>query len=275
MCSALCKIWKNIFPFHKKEEPSPEKKLGYQQLDDFLSCTLEDLMIPRSDIVAISSQVSFSEVVQTFLKKGFQWIPVYKETLDHVIGTISIHTVLALQKSEVQEKRWYKHVSPLFFAPSSMTAKEAIVQFHKTPRVSSIFVVDEYGGVEGMISSEHFFDALSISCVGDAVKDDDGETMIISEDPLLIISGRMDLDMFQEEFGMENFFSPENIERVNTIGGWLCSILGRVPLNGEVITHESGFVFEIRQADPRRIHQITILQKPTKAFVIPSEDIEI
>ncbi len=272
MYSALRSVWKKIFSSQKKRDELLEKSPLCKELEEFLASTLEDIMIPRSDIVAISSQVTFSEVVQIFLRTGFHWIPVYRETLDHVIGTINVHTVMALQKSEVHEKKWHRHISPLFFAPSSMTTQEAIVQFHKTPKVSSIFIVDEYGGVEGMVNSEHLFDALSMLCIGDAGGNDDDDTMIISEDPLLIINGRMDLDMFQQEFEVEHFFSVEDAERVNTIGGWLCSILGRVPLNGEIITHESGFIFEIRQADPRRIHHITILQKPTKTVHPPTEE---
>lgn len=238
--------------------PSPAKILS-SPIDDFLETSVEDIMIPRSDIIAINYQLPFEEVVKKFLRTGLQWLPVFRDTLDTITGIVSIHCIISLKESDNEENRWNRHLNQASFSPNSLTIREALHHFHHHHKNPVIFVVDEYGGIEGMLTKGHILKALSGLCMEEILEE---EEMIISRHPLWVINGRMDLETFKEELGYDSLFTDHDEARVNTIGGWLCSYIGRVPLTGEVISHSSGFIFEIRQATPRKIHQIAIRSFP-------------
>jgi CBS domain containing-hemolysin-like protein len=232
----------------------------------FWAKPIEDIMIPRSDIIAVSTSASFEEVLKKFLKTGLRWMPIYQNTLDTLKGVLSIHSVLSLRESSLRETttgeiHWGRHLNQAFFAPTSMTVLEALRNLQHRHKAALIFVVDEHGGIEGLLSKGHILKALCSSCF-EHVIEEEGE-MIVEREPVWVIDGRMDLEAFEEELKAKHLFEEEGESRVNTVGGWLCSYVGRVPLKGEIIQHPSGFVFEIRQATPRKIHQIAILEVPT------------
>ena len=261
--------FKNIF-FKK---PIPSQNNGTEsgelsaRIEVFLNEPLSEVMVHRSDIVAVSYQFSFQEVVKAFLKTGFRWLPVYRDTLDHITGAISIHGVFALRESSAEEDKWYRYLNHASFVPSSMTVKEAMSELYDTHGVA-LFIVDEYGGVEGMVTKGHILKEFRSAVLGQAPEEED---MIISKDPW-VIRGRMGLEEFNEEF--QPIFTASDEDRVNTIGGWLCAFLGRVPLKGEIIDHPLGFSFEIKQADPRKIYEITILTQPLTVIPSVSEEQE-
>lgn len=250
----LKKIINRLFNRHNIAETSATQ----HPIDAFLAKSIEEIMLPRSDIIAVANNASFDEVVKNFLKTGFRWLPVYRETLDNITGLVSIQCILSLRESENSEDRWNRHMNQAMFAPTSMTVREALQNFQHSNHVSIIFIVDEYGGIEGMVTKGQILRALCAIWTYDCTE----EEMIISRDPIWIINGRMDLETFEEELGALDFFNEEDENRVNTIGGWLCFYLGRVPLKEEIIAHPSGFTFKIRKATPRKIHEITILQMP-------------
>jgi magnesium and cobalt transporter len=229
-------------------------------IEEFLQTPVEEIMIPRSDIIAISSHSSFEEVITTFLKTGLKWLPVFRETLDTITGTVGIHCVLSLRESNTPEPRWNRHMNAPAFCPPCITVYEALHLIERDHKNTVLFVVDEYGGIEGMLTKGHLVKELFHRYTDDFTEED--QEMIISREPNLIINGRMDLEMFEEEFKTETLFNEDEENRLNTVGGWICSYLGRVPLTGEVISHPSGFTFEIREATPRKIHHIAILHMP-------------
>jgi CBS domain containing-hemolysin-like protein len=266
----------DIKKYIKQFSPQKIEHVPPHPIETFLSLNIEEIMLPRSDIIAVSRQNSFQEVIKKFLKTGFHWLPVFRGTLDNIVGIVSIHCILSLKESKATENQWYKHVNNAFFAPSSMTIKEALHQFQRNQKEIVIFVVDEYGGIEGMLTKGHILRELVALFIKDFAEE---EEMIISKAPFLIISGRMGLDDFAQEFSASGLFSEDDENRVNTIGGWICAYIERVPLKGEIIMHPSGFTFEILQANPRTIHQIAILQTPSAPFsqskdlIVSSEDI--
>lgn len=229
-------------------------------MDGLLQTTIDEIMIPRSDIVAVSSHTPFEEVAKKFLRTGFRWLPVFRETLDTIIGMVGIHCLLSLRESGATENRWYRHLNAPTFCPSSMTILDALCCMQQDHKTSILFVVDEYGGIEGMLTRGHITKEIFHLYGGNGAEE---EKMIISRDPVWVIHGRMDLETFEEEFKIYTLFDQEVENRVNTIGGWICAYLGRVPLTGEVIAHPSGFTFEIRHSTPRKIHHIAIVQTPS------------
>ncbi|ETZ06806.1 magnesium and cobalt efflux protein CorC [Holospora obtusa F1] len=228
-------------------------------MERFFSLPVEDIMIPRSDIQAVSYRLPFSEITSTFLKTGFRWLPVYRETLDNISGVISIHSVLALKEACSQDVRWYRHLNHASFAPASMTIHEMMEVLYKHHGVA-LFIVDEHGGIQGMVTKGHIlkeFSSMHLSLSSEE------EVSVISRNPW-VLRGRMSLEDFEEELQIFTLFSTEEKDRISTLGGWLCYILGRVPLKGEVIQHASGFSFEIQRADPRKIYEVCILNYPNQ-----------
>jgi magnesium and cobalt transporter len=244
------RAFQKLFP--KKIQENKQKL--EDNMERFFSMPIEEIMIPRSDIQAVSYRLPFEDITRTFLKTGFRWIPVYRETLDHITGVISVHSVLALRESCVSDLKWYRHLNHASFAPASMTIQGVMRALYESHGIA-LFIVDEYGGVQGMVTKGHILKEFSSMHLSLSAEE---EGSVISRDPW-IIRGRISLEDFEEELKIVNFFSEEERDRVSTLGGWLCYMLGRVPLKGEVIHHESGFSFEIQRADPRKIYEVRVL----------------
>jgi magnesium and cobalt transporter len=248
---SIRKFFANSLPPKYEEKENP--------LWGTMALPVEEIMIPRSDIKGLPEKSSFSEVINTFLKTGFYALPVYRQTLDHIIGVVTIHCILALKESLKNEKNWANHLSAPSFSPSSLKIGEALQRLQNS-RDHFIFIVDEYGGIEGMVSKGCIIKEIVQKYFSTPPED---QAVILSKEPELVVSGRIDLENFESEFG-DLELSEEERNKVNTLGGWICSFLGRVPLNKEVITHPSGFVFEIQKADSRCIHYIAIKTFPPK-----------
>ena len=251
---------KTIFNQVRSKEIEPPSKPDHR-LDDFLDQTLDNVMIQRSDIVAIPNHMPCDEVVRKFLKTGFLWFPVFRDTLDTIVGLVSVHCILSLRESsDASEHQWCRHLNAPTFCPTAMTVREALRTLQDHHKIPMLFVVDEYGGVEGIVTKDHLLRDLFESYSNDF---SDEEDMILGKNPVWIINGRMNLEDFAEEFKAAALLIQEDEGRIHTLGGWICAYVGRVPLTGEIITHPSGWTFEIRQANPRQVHQIALLQTPS------------
>ncbi len=245
---------------HVRTKPTEGEVQHNQALDDFLDQTLDAVMIQRSDIVAIPTHMPCDEVVRKFLKTGFLWFPVFRDTLDTIVGLVSVHCILSLRESsDTSEHQWCRHLNAPTFCPSAMTVREALRTLQDHHKIPMLFVVDEYGGVQGIVTKDHLLRDLFDSYIDDF---SDEEEMILGKDPVWVINGRINLEDFVEEFNASALLIPEDEGRIHTLGGWICAYVGRVPLTGEIITHPGGWTFEIRQANPRQVHQIALLQTP-------------
>lgn len=240
------KMWEKREP--EVEPPSP--------LEVFLTMPVEEIMTPRGDIEAVSTKASFHELVDRLVQTGFYALPVYQDTLDNVVGVVTTHCVLAIRESQLKAEAWHKHLMHAFFVPPSMKVQEAIQRIYGQ-RTPFIFVVDEYGGIEGMVSRGTMIRRLGSLCSPELRED---EEMILSRSPVLVVNGRIDLEDLEKELG-EKLFSDEDHERVNTLGGWLCLFMGRVPMNGEVVSHPSGVSFRIVQADFRKVLKVEVVRE--------------
>ena len=241
----------------KKETVSASVSLASQ----FLAFPISDLMVPRSDILAVDIQTPFQDLVKIFLRSNFQALPVYRDTLDHMAGVINVRCLLSLLEAENEDK-WNRYLSPVTLVPSAITVKEAFQKIGQGHKDSLLFIVDEHGGVEGMVTKNHLLKEFSLHCLEEEQEDPQDSFALAVGTVAPVISGRMDLEAFEEEFDAKNLFTSDDENKVNTIGGWLCAFLGRMPTKGEIIRHPSGFVFEITKTDPRKIHEITILKTP-------------
>ncbi|MDY0028384.1 MAG: hemolysin family protein [Pseudobdellovibrionaceae bacterium] len=216
--------------------------------------TAEDVMVPRIDIVAIDLSTPADELLGLLAQKQHVRIPVYRETLDDIVGVIHIKDVFEalITKKEIEVKSLVRDapvVSP------AMPVFDLLMMMRQT-RQQMVFVVDEYGGIDGLVT---IGDVVS-SIIGEV--QDEFDKSIIPEiveakDGSFVVDARIEISDFEEKFGQ--ILSAEERDVADTLGGFIFTISGRVPARGEVITHEdTGFVFEIMDADPRRVTRIRV-----------------
>jgi magnesium and cobalt transporter len=216
-----------------------------------------EAMIPRADIVAIDSSVSPEELLSKFAEIQFSRIPVYKEQLDDVLGTIHIKDVLSTlaQGKPLALKKLIRDVP--IISPS-MNVLDLMLQMRHT-RKHMAMVVDEYGGIDGLVTMGDIIEEI-IGHIEDEHGADTQPQIIKSNDNTLIADARYDIDEFEDEFG--KILSEEEREENDTLGGLAFFMAGRVPVRGEVLTHSTGMTFEILDADPRRVNRIRITNLP-------------
>lgn len=219
-----------------------------------------DVMIPRADIIAIDSSVSTQELFSLLAEKQYSRFPVYRESLDDVIGTIHIKDILAcLARSQTVNIESLIRDIPII--SPSMHVLDLLLEMKQTRRHMAL-VVDEYGGIDGLVTIGDIIEAI-VGEIEDEHEINDEPQMAMSADGSILADGRVDIETFEGSFG--KFLSDEDREDIDTLGGLVFSIAGRVPSRGEVLSHESGLVFEILDADPRRVSRLRIRNIPKEA----------
>lgn len=222
--------------------------------------TAYDIMLPRADIVAVDVDTGIEEVLDIMSKDGHSRLPVYRETLDEVVGLVHIKDLLAYRQ---YPERFVLAdvVRPLQVIAPSMRALDLLLEM-RLKRAHMVLVVDEYGGIDGLITIEDLVEEI----VGEIEDEHD----VIST-PLLRLRGdgtgiadaRVAIEDFEAEVG-PLLSEEEREEDIDTLGGLVTYLLDRVPSRGELVTHEhSGIVFEVLQADPRRVKRLRIRNLPT------------
>lgn len=215
--------------------------------------TVEDVMVPRADIIAVEENASQKELMAILSKHQYSRIPVYREQLDDIIGTIHIKDILAQmaagQKIAINDLiRDIPIVSPAMAVPD-------LILFMKEKRKHMVLIVDEYGGIDGLITIGDIIETI----VGEIEDEYDTSThniLIERADGSILAEGRVELEDFEEKFG--ELFSEDEHDEADTLGGLVFFIAGRVPARGEVIAHGNGLEFEILDASPRRINRLVI-----------------
>lgn len=237
---------------HQPMASSERELLG--NLVSFTELTAADVMIPRVDIIAIPIDVSEDELLATFIRSRLQRIPVYRNTLDEVLGVVHVQDVLSWKASgkKLNLKSLMKEV--LFISPA-MRAMDLMIKLReKSSRLA--IVVDEHGGVDGLVTLTTVVEEI----VGDIQDDQDSQAKDLDarEDGTIIADGRHTLEELEETMGLT--LMVEDLEDdVETIGGLVSSIAGHVPIRGELIKHpEAPVQFEVIDADPRRVKRVKI-----------------
>jgi magnesium and cobalt transporter len=220
--------------------------------------TAADVMVPRVDIVALDVETPFPEVVRYLIEQGHSRVPVYRESLDDVIGFIHVKDILP----SVAERREAKLVpllrKVLFVAPSSPIL-DLLVQMRQA-RTHIAMVVDEFGGIDGLATIEDLIEEI----VGEIEDEHDvagGPQLVERPDGTVIADARTPIEVLEERQGIRLRPAGEQ-EEVDTLGGLVSSLAGRVPKRGEVIAHPSGIEFEVLEGDPRRIKRLRVRSLP-------------
>ncbi len=218
-----------------------------------------DVMTPRADIVAVAEDATLAEVMGAFEKGQLSRLPVYRETLDDPIGFVHLKDIaLTYGVGAGAPKKAFRvseHIRKALFVPPSMRIA-ALLQRMQAARVHMALVIDEFGGVDGLVTIEDLVEQI----VGDIEDEHDSEDAAqwTEEAPgVYVINARADIREFEEAEGV-HLLPSDWEEDVDTFGGLVFMLTGRVPNRGEVIAHPSGHEFEITDADARRIKRLRL-----------------
>src|SRR5437773_8737652 len=220
-----------------------------------------DVMVPRVDIVALDLDQPFTEVVKCMVEHGHSRVPVYRETLDDVIGFVHVKDVLgpvADRRPARLERLWRK---VLFVAPS-VPILDLLVQMRQA-RTHIAMVIDEFGGIDGLVTIEDLIEEI-VGEIEDEHDVADEPRLAERADGTLIADARTPIEVLEEHQGVRLRPSGEQ-EEVDTLGGLVSSLAGRVPTRGEINAHPSGIEFEVLDADPRKIKRLRVRRLPDVA----------
>ena len=217
--------------------------------------TASDVMVPRVNIVSVAMSDNFKDIVKQLIKTNHSRVPVRNESLDDIIGILHIKDVLAnlFLKEKPNIKSLLK--KPFFVSPS-ISLLDLLYEM-RVKRRHLALVVDEYGGIDGLVTIEDLVEEL----VGEIEDEHESSSEIRLdkiEDGSIIVEARIVIDLFED---LINSIRKEDLnDEIETLGGFIISIAGRVPVKGEVIRYSpSGLKFEILEADPRKIILVKII----------------
>jgi magnesium and cobalt transporter len=214
--------------------------------------TADDVMVPRADIIAIPVDVTLDQALDLIRREGHSRMPVFREQLDEIVGMVHIKDVFAyvgrpeaFQLEAIVRK-------PLMVAPQ-VPVLDLLLQMRQA-RMHLALVVDEYGGIDGLVTIEDLVETIT----GDiADEHDEVDAPLITERPdgTLDLDARLPVEAFEARFG-KVLTDEERAADIDTVGGLIFTLAGHVPARGEVITHHSGMEFRVLDADPRRIRRL-------------------
>ena len=217
---------------------------------------VDDVAVPKVDIVAVAMDIGKDALVAVFREHGFSRVPVYKGTLDHPQGLILLKD-LALQHGFGSAARFSlkRMLRPVLYAPPSMPVG-VLLQKMQRERVHMALVIDEYGGVDGLVTIEDLIETV-IGEIEDE-HDEAEDTLWKEEKPgVFLAQATAPLAEFEHAIGV-TLRTDEDDQDIDTLGGLVTLRTGRMPARGEIVPHESGVEFEVVDADPRRIKRLRV-----------------
>lgn len=219
---------------------------------------IEEIMVPRADMVAVDLDMAFADILDLFIEAGHSRLPLYKGTLDQVIGMVHVKDALAAQRGHDGDINAIKVVdlkrSVLFVAPS-MRAMDLLAKM-RANRIHMAIVVDEYGGTDGLLTIEDLVEQI----VGEIEDEHDQVDPVMLrqiDDHTYDLDARMPIDDLEEALE-RTLIEEDREEDVDTVGGLVFTLAGSVPQIGDVIDHPAGLTFEVVDADPRRIARLRV-----------------
>ncbi len=234
----------------------------------FRDVRVEDVMVPRADIDALDADEEASDILGTFAGCGHSRMPIYRDTLDQPLGMVHVKDVLSdlhqktngAEKADLSKIEIAKLVRPVIFVPPSMPAIDLLLKMQATRRHMAL-VIDEYGGTDGLVTIEDLIEEI-VGEIEDEHDEEDGEIVLRDEGPdHWRAPARLTIADLEARLSLP-FSENEDFEDIDTLGGLVFAIAGRVPERGEMISYQFAngpeIEFVIRDGDPRRIKTIDI-----------------
>src|SRR4051812_8536005 len=260
---------------------SPEERTMIRNILALRGRRIEDVMVPRGDIIAVQQDISIGELVKVFEKAGHSRLVAYDDTLDDPMGMVHIRDLIAFMTAKAavdpdKPSRRKKqraagldlgaidltiHLSStrimreMLFVPPSMPALDLLEKMQAT-RIHLALVVDEYGGTDGLVSMEDIVEQI-VGDIADEHDEDELPAVVGQLDGSFVADARASLDDVTAAVGVA-FDVGDAAEAVDTLGGYLMTQVGRLPLRGELVPGPAGFEIEVLDPDPRRIKKVRI-----------------
>jgi CBS domain containing-hemolysin-like protein len=264
--AAMRESLEEVIEESERESPalSAQERVMLGNLLRFGELKVSDVMVPRAEIIAVDESIGLAELLKLFREVQHSRVPMFRETLDDPTGLIHVKDVLGLLQPEADGAYCLSPTAqikalrrPILFAPPSMRALDLLLKMQAT-HTHLALVIDEYGGTDGLVSIEDIIEEI----VGDISDEHDEEAEALKPDgDAYIADARMDLDDFKAETGHDFLAQDGNEEAeldIDSLGGLVVSLLGRVPQRGEIITHPDRSEFQVLEADPRRVRKLRI-----------------
>ena len=267
---------------------SPEERTMLNNILRLREMRVDDIMVPRADIEAVEIDTRLGDLLAAFLKSGHSRMPVFRETLDDPVGLVHIKDLMVhvaeaaavapaatgTAKEAAGDELDLRRVDltkPLadsslirniLFVPPSMPVAVLLASMQAS-RMQMALVIDEYGGTDGLVSLEDAVEMI-VGDIEDESDEDTGPMIVPDGNGGFLADARADLDELAAAVG-EDLTAGESDEDIDTVGGLVFGLIGRIPVRGELISTPSGYEFEILDADPRRIKRMRIYKRrPTE-----------
>ncbi len=244
---------------HEGEAPmvgdlSPVERQMLRNLLHFGESTVADIAVPRADMISVPSTISFEALVAAFAEAGHSRLPVYKDSLDHVVGMVHIKDVFTLQVTDAEPPPDLTGLmrTPLF-VPESMGVLDLLARM-RAERVHLAIVVDEFGGTEGLVTIEDVVEEI-VGEIEDEHDEEDSSMLTLLEDGLWEADARLELDDLREAVDARLTAVDDEVD---TVGGLAFMLAGRLLHPGESVEHPSGWRIECVAADSKRIMRVRL-----------------
>ena len=244
----------------------------------FADIRVKDLMVPRANITALDEDGSMRELRDLFIEANHSRVPLFRESLDDVIGMVHVKDFLRWMTAKGKRKKARgsgelgldlpaKELSSavkqhnslrreVLFVPPSMPAPDLLLKM-KASHIHLAIVVDEYGGTDGIVSLEDLVEVI-VGDISDEHDIDEQRDMLVKvDDQIWLANGQVEIAHVEEALGLK-LLSEDQQGEADTLAGLVFELAGRVPTRGEIIKHTSGLEFEITEADTRRIKRVRI-----------------
>jgi CBS domain containing-hemolysin-like protein len=249
---------------------TPQERVLLRNVLGLRGTRVDDVMVPRSEIVAIPEDMTLAQLLMTFSEAGHSRLPVHHGSLDEPRGMVHVKDAVALLARGASANGPGFDIStidlsvrvadadivrPVIFAPPSMPASDLLARMQSL-HIHLGLVVDEYGGVDGLVSIEDLVEII----VGDIEDEHDEEDEILirpEADGSFLADARAPLDEVAEALGPD-FEVSAYLDEVDTVGGLIVTLAGRVPAEGDIVSGPGGYRLEIKAADPRRVIAVRI-----------------
>jgi CBS domain containing-hemolysin-like protein len=244
---------------HEDEAPakgdlSTAERQMLRNLLDFGDRTAGDVGVPRGEIIAVPETIPFAELIATFAEAGHSRLPVYRETLDAVIGMIHVKDVFAiLARGEAHPDSIADLIRQPRFVPESMGIIDLLAEMRAT-RTHLAIVLDEYSGTEGLVTIEDIVEEI-VGQIEDEHDDAPEAALVPMHDGVWTADARAELEDVAE---LVDTRLGEAEADVDTLGGLATVLAGHVPQAGETVLHPSGWRLEVTEADPRRVSRLRL-----------------
>jgi len=232
---------------------SPAERQMLRNLLHFGEQTAGDICVTRGDIMAVASDISFEDLVRAFADAGHSRLPVYGESLDAVVGMVHIKDVFMASVDPSRDRSLKSLMREPLFVPESMGVIELLARM-RSQRVHLAIVVDEFGGTEGLVTIEDVVEEI-VGEIEDEHDEAEAGMLTMLDDGLWEADARVELEELAQ--AVDARLSSKDDE-VDTLGGLVFLLAGRIPTQGECVTHPSGWKLEAVDSDPRRIIRVRL-----------------